>query len=101
MIRDLQAQKLLDGKQRTSSFDLVLFRVNKLWDEGCGYDYQQFMGLHPSDDITFVESASNWINATTTDSWDEPGVYSGSPSGITVTTQHFDKGNETYRNGYY
>jgi hypothetical protein len=39
--RDLQAQKLLDGKQRTSSFDLVLFRINKLWDEGCGYDYQQ------------------------------------------------------------
>ena len=92
--RDLQAQKLLDGKQRTSSFDLVLFRVNKLWDEGCGYDYQQFTGIHPSDDITFVESASNWINATTTDPWDEPGVYSGSPSGITVTTQHFDKGNE-------
>jgi hypothetical protein len=92
--RDLQAQKLLDGKQRTSSFDLVLFRVNKLWDEGCGYDYQQFTGIQPSDNITFVESASNWINATTTDSWDEPGVYSGSPSGITVTTQHFDKGNE-------
>jgi hypothetical protein len=92
--RDLQAQKLLDGKQRTSSFNLVLFRVNKLWDEGCGYDYQRFMGLHPSDDITFVESASNWINATTTVAWDEPGVYSGSPSGVTVTTQHFDKGNE-------
>jgi hypothetical protein len=92
--RDLQAQKLLDGKQRTSSFDLVLFRVNKFWDEGCGYDYQQFMGYEPSDNITFVESASNWINATTVDSWDEPGVYSGSPSGITVTTQHFDKGNE-------
>ena len=91
---DLQAQKLLDGKQRTSSFDLNLFRVNKLWDEGCGYDYEQFFSLQPNDNITFVESASNWINATTTDAWDEPGVYSGSPSGITVTTQHFDKGNE-------
>lgn len=92
--RDLQAQKLLDGKQRTSSFDLILFRVNKFWDEGCGYDYQRFMGYQPADNITFVESASNWINATTVDLWDEPGVYSGSPSGITVTTQHFDKGNE-------
>ena len=91
---DLQAQKLLDGKQRTSSFDLNLFRINKFWDEGCGYDYQQIFSIHPSDDITFVESASNWINATTTVLWDEPGVYSGSPSGITVTTQHFDKGNE-------
>ena len=92
--RDLQAQKLLDGKQRTSSFDLILFRVNKFWDEGCGYDYKRFMGYQPADNITFVESASNWINATTADLWDEPGVYSGSPSGITVTTQHFDKGNE-------
>jgi hypothetical protein len=92
--RDLQAQKLLDGKQRTSSFDLVLFRINQFWDEGCGYDYQQFLGLHPSDDITFVESASNWLNATTVDSWSQPGIYSGSPSAITVTTQHFDTGSE-------
>ncbi len=92
--RDLQAQKLLDGKQRTSSFDLNLFRVNKLWDEGCGYDYSLYFSIQPNDNITFVESASNWINATTTEEWDEPGVYSGTPSGITVTTQHFDKGNE-------
>jgi len=92
--RDLQAQKLLDGKQRTSSFDLNLFRVNKLWDEGCGYDYSLYFSIQPDDNITFVESASNWINATTTEEWDEPGVYSGTPSGITVTTQHFDKGNE-------
>jgi hypothetical protein len=92
---DLQAQKLLDGKQRTSSFDLVLFRVNKLWDEGCGYDYQDFTGIQPRDNVTFLESASNWTNATTTVMWDQPGVYSGSPSSaIIVTTQHFDKGNE-------
>tara|TARA_R110000803_G_scaffold13641_1_gene38272 strand:+ start:11532 stop:12938 length:1407 start_codon:yes stop_codon:yes gene_type:complete len=91
---DLQAQKVLDGKQRTSSFDLVLFRVNKDWDEGCGYDYQKYTFLTNGGDITFVESSSNWINSTTTTPWDQPGVYSGSPSGITVTTQHFDKGNE-------
>ena len=92
--RDLQAQKLLDNKQRTSSFDLVLFRINKSWDEGCGYDYQRLFTIQDDDNITFVESASNWLNATTLDSWDEPGVYSGSPSAITITTQHFDKGNE-------
>jgi len=92
--RDLQAQKLLDDKQRTSSFDLVLFRINKSWDEGCGYDYQRLFTIQDDDNITFVESASNWLNATTLDSWDEPGVYSGSPSAITITTQHFDKGNE-------
>jgi hypothetical protein len=92
--RDLQAQKLLDDKQRTSSFDLVLFRINKSWDEGCGYDYQRLFTIQDDDNITFVESASNWLNATTLDTWDEPGVYSGSPSAITITTQHFDKGNE-------
>jgi hypothetical protein len=92
--KDLQAQKLLDGKQRTSSFDLVLFRVNKEWDEGCGYDYQQLLSFESEDNITFVESASNWLNSETTTQWDDGGVYSGSPSGITVATQHFDKGNE-------
>lgn len=92
--KDLQAQKLLDGKQRTSSFDLNLFRVDKNWDEGCGLDYAQVPTFQASDNVTFVESASNWIYATSSTSWDEPGVYSGSPSGITVSTQHFDKGNE-------
>ncbi len=92
--KDLQAQKLLDGKQRTSSFDLVLFRVDKEWDEGCGYDYQQVLSFEAEDNITFVQSASNWLNSTTVTSWTDGGVYSGSPSGITVTTQHFDKGNE-------
>ena len=92
--KDLQAQKLLDGKQRTSSFDLVLFRVNKEWDEGCGYDYQQVLSFESEDNITFVESASNWLTSVTTTQWDDGGVYSGSPSGITVATQHFDKGNE-------
>ena len=38
--RNLQAQKALDEKQRTSSFELMLFRVNEDWDEGTGYDYQ-------------------------------------------------------------
>ena len=55
--RDLQAQKLLDGKQRTSSFDLVLFRINQFWDEGCGYDYQQISFVGYGGDITFVQSA--------------------------------------------
>jgi hypothetical protein len=92
--RDLQAQKLLDEKQRTSSFDLILFRIDQEWDEGCGYDYQRVTALEDSDNITFVESASNWLNSTTSTLWTEPGVYSGSPSGITIVTQHFDKGNE-------
>ena len=53
-----KAQKLLDGKQRTSSFDLNLFRINQFWDEGTGLDYQRFEIQQGSDNnITFVESA--------------------------------------------
>jgi hypothetical protein len=90
---DLLAQKTCEGYHRACSFDLTLFRVNKDWDEGCGYDYSQGI-TQQSDDITYVEGASNWISATSTVDWDDAGVYSGSPSAITVTTQHFDKGNE-------
>lgn len=90
---DLLAQKTCEGFQRACSFDLNLFRINKSWDEGCGYDYTQVI-TQQNDDVTYVEGASNWISSTSTVDWDEPGVYSGSPSGITVTYQHFDKGNE-------
>jgi hypothetical protein len=91
---DLIAQKSTNGYQRACSFDLTLFRVNKEWDQGCGYDYVQY-NSQQNDEITFVDGASNWLDATSTTPWDQPGVYSGSPSSaITVTTQSFDKGNE-------
>lgn len=92
--RDLEAQRVLENKVRTSSFNLILFRINKFWDEGCGYDYQQYEGIQPYDNITFVESASNWLYSSGSTQWNEPGVYSGSPSAITVTYQHFDEGSE-------
>jgi|LakMenEpi03Aug12_release.lakeMendotaPanAssembly.Ray.scaffolds.fasta_scaffold81387_3 hypothetical protein len=92
--RDLQAQRVLENKVRTSSFNLILFRINEFWDEGCGYDYQQYEGIQPYDNITFVESASNWLYSSGSTQWSQPGVYSGSPSAITVTYQHFDQGSE-------
>ena len=67
--RNLQAQKALDEKQRTSSFDLLLFRVNQDWDEGTGYDYQRLVKLESDNNITYVETASNWFNATTLTPW--------------------------------
>ena len=43
----------------------------------------------------FSNGASNWVEAQTGVAWvNGTGVYSGNPSGITVSTQHFDKGNE-------
>lgn len=81
------------GKARTSSFDLIVFKINQPWDNGTGYD------LTPQD-LTYGDSAyicgySNWDNPQNGLSWSGGnGVYSGSPSSITIGTQHFDKGNE-------
>lgn len=83
----------MGGKNRASSFDLMVFKVNQLWDNGCGYDYSPTVYL--TGDDAFSNGASNWISAQTGISWSGgTGVYSGSSSGLTIGTQHFDKGNE-------
>lgn len=83
----------MDGKDRASSFDLILFTINQPWDNGVGYDYD--FANFILGDSAFSNGPSNWINPQTGISWSGgTGVYSGSPSGITVTMQHFDKGNE-------
>ena len=56
---------------------------------------KELLAVESDNNITFIEGASNWFNRTTLEEWTQDGVYSGStPSGITITTQHFDKGNE-------
>jgi len=81
------------GKARTSSFDLILFKLDQFWDNGVGYDYDTC-------DVLFNNTAisirpSNWIDAQTGIMWSSgTGTFSGSASGITIATQHFDKGNE-------
>jgi hypothetical protein len=88
---------LLNGtmasKDRTSSFDLITFKLNQDWDNGVGYDYE--IPILTVGETAFSNGASNWIEAQTGIAWaNGTGTYSGSPSGITVSTQHFDKGNE-------
>jgi len=88
---------LLNGtmatKDRASSFDLILFKINQDWDNGVGYDYE--VPILATGDYLYSTGPSNWVNPRTGFNWSGgTGVYSGSPSGITVTTQHFDKGNE-------
>jgi hypothetical protein len=81
------------GKIRASSFDLILFKIDQEWDEGCGYDYKGFDFVAGTGNLS--TSPSNWIDAKTNEPWSGGnGTYSGSPSGITITTQHFDFGNE-------
>lgn len=83
----------MGGKDRASSFDLIVFKLNQPFDNGVGYDYQICDLLNG--ECAFSNEPSNWIYAQTGIDWaNGTGVYSGSPSAITVTTQHFDKGNE-------
>ena len=80
-------------KDRASSFDLILFTINQDWDNGVGYDYE--VPILVMGDSAYSTGPSNWVESQTGIFWSGgSGVYSGSPSGITVTTQHFDKGNE-------
>jgi hypothetical protein len=88
---------LLNGtmadKQRTTSFDLIAFKINQEWDNGVGYDYSVPVLMVGS--AAYSNGASNWVEAETGVVWSNgSGIYSGSPSGITISTQHFDKGNE-------
>lgn len=83
----------MGGKDRASSFDLIVFEINQDWDNGVGYDYD--VPFIVAGDIAYSNEASNWVEAQTGVEWaNGTGVYSGSPSGITVNIQHFDKGNE-------
>jgi len=83
----------MNSKQRNTSFDLIVFKINQDWDNGVGYDYETCQTLNGN--CAFSNTPSNWPEAQTGIAWDNgSGVYSGSPSGITVSSQHFDKGNE-------
>lgn len=81
------------GKDRAASFDLILYELDQEWDEGTGYDYQACTNLEGASAIS--TNPSNWLYAKTGYSWSGGnGTFSGNPSGITITTQHFDTGNE-------
>ena len=108
-------------RRRATSFDLILFRIpetsgttgsSQYWDEGVGYDYNDFnlTKNSPSGESTpstYVDSRafstrpSNWFQTTTIDEWSEPGIYNNrniglvNYSGLTIVSrQHFEFGNE-------
>lgn len=108
-------------RRRATSFDLILFRIPQisgdaggpqLWDEGVGYDYNDFNiaqnstngGLSP---LTYVDSRafstrpSNWYQTTTISGWSQNGIYDNKNEGnvnysdlTIVARQHFALGNE-------
>ena len=91
----LLGQKNGKGRERTTSFDLIVSPVNEFWDEGVGFDYEQAYD-YTSGNETFDQRPSNWFNRTTLDTWTQEGVYSTTPSEI-ISTVHFDNGNENLK----
>jgi hypothetical protein len=81
-----------NGRERTNSFDLILFKVNEYWDEGIGFDYSDEGYDFTAGNKTYDVRPSNWYNRTTLDTWAINGIYS---TGATIIdTIHFDNGNE-------
>jgi hypothetical protein len=108
-------------RRRATSFDLILWRIPKfsgttgnpqLWDEGVGYDYNDFNiaqnsangGISP---LTYVDSRaystrpSNWYQTTTLSGWSQNGIYNNKNEGVVnysgltiIARQHFELGNE-------
>lgn len=81
-----------NGKDRTTSFDLGLYPINQYWDEGIGYDYENYNYI--VGESAYNIKPSNWFSATTLSGWTQLGVISGNTSASTITTQHFQLGNE-------
>jgi hypothetical protein len=80
------------GRQRTNSFDIIVFKVSEFWDEGLGFDYEDGGYDFTTGNETFDERPSNWYNRTTLDSWGYEGIYANDPT--IISTIHFDNGNE-------
>ena len=112
---------MTNERRRATSFDLILFRIPQvsgttggaqLWDEGVGYDYNNFnlsqgSANGTSTPLTFVDSRafssrpSNWYQTTTIGNWSQPGIYDNNNQGVVnysgltiVAQQHFELGNE-------
>ena len=109
---ELLNDKTSQGKRRSTSFDLILFRIPKTsgstgspqsWDSGVGYDYYNF-NITNLNDRSFSDRPSNWFQTTTINQWSTEGIYdntnSVTGSGVNysaltiIDIQHFEFGNE-------
>lgn len=80
------------GRERTTSFKLILFKIDQYWDEGVGFDYEDSGYDYTTGNNTFDIRPSNWFSRTTLDSWSAEGIYSNNPT--VIGSQQFDNGNE-------
>jgi len=88
----LVGQKRNTGRERTTSFDLIVFKIPENWDEGVGFDYEDGGYDYTTGNETFDERPSNWYYRTTLNQWTADGVYGINPT--VVETIHFDNGDE-------
>ena len=88
----LKGQNRSTSRDRSTSFDLILFKISEFWDEGIGFDYEDSGYDYTMGNHTFDERPSNWFNRTTLNEWTSQGVYASNPDIITAI--HFDNGNE-------
>ena len=86
----LIGQSTGSGRNRATSFDLIVFEVPEFWDEGVGFDYE-YTNNDMLGNKTYDTRASNWFNRISTSGWTTEGVYTGN---TVVGTIHFDNGNE-------
>jgi hypothetical protein len=80
------------GRDRSTSFDLIVFKITEYWDEGIGYDYTDTGYDFVSGNRTYDERPSNWFYRTSLNSWRTAGVYNETPD--ILQSIHFDHGNE-------
>lgn len=80
------------GRDRATSFDLILFKISEDWDEGVGFDYEATEYDLTEGNKTYDARPSNWYNRTSISGWTVQGVYSTSPD--IIQTIHFDNGDE-------
>tara|TARA_R110000868_G_scaffold203969_9_gene451972 strand:- start:469 stop:1878 length:1410 start_codon:yes stop_codon:yes gene_type:complete len=90
--KKLLGEENCDGKDRATSFDLILFPITQDWVGGTGYDYANCTYIAGSP--AYKAIPSNWYSATTLNAWGESGVITGATSGVTIATQNFELGNE-------
>ena len=88
----LKGKNRSTSRDRSTSFDLIIFKITEFWDEGVGFDYQDSGYDFTTGNHTFDERPSNWFNRTTLNQWTSQGVYAVNP--VIVTSMHFDNGNE-------
>lgn len=93
-------------KERATSFDILLFRIPKEWDNGKGVDFLTDFWI--TDNHKFSDSGCNWFQRMNGAPWEEEGIYStekmsseydkfsAGEESIIISRQHFDIGNENF-----